>query len=76
MRYVSVSIWSMVYHVYLYRNMGVRAFSDFRWPTEIAQICQGVGFIGLAMWLIFANNSKAKGPSKRLHVYITKASFS
>ena len=56
--------------------MGVRAFSDFRWPTEIAQICQGVGFIGLAMWLIFANNSKAKGPSKRLHVYITKASFS
>jgi hypothetical protein len=27
--------------------------------TKIAQICQGVGFIGLAMWLIFANNSKA-----------------
>lgn len=25
---------------------------------NIAQICQGVAFILLAMWLIFANNSK------------------
>ena len=32
---------------------------DLNDAHNIAQICQGVGFIGLAMWLIFANNSKA-----------------
>mmetsp|Transcript_34913 Transcript_34913/g.75388 ORF Transcript_34913/g.75388 Transcript_34913/m.75388 type:complete len:898 (+) Transcript_34913:78-2771(+) len=38
---------------------------------NIAQICQGVGFIGLAMWLIFANNSKVavaqKAPLEQRH---------
>eukprot|EP00438_Fugacium_kawagutii_P022201 Skav235920 [mRNA] locus=scaffold2493:67212:73855:+ [translate_table: standard] len=33
---------------------------DLNDAHNIAQICQGVGFIGLAMWLIFANNSKAR----------------
>ncbi|OLQ08382.1 hypothetical protein AK812_SmicGene8132 [Symbiodinium microadriaticum] len=31
---------------------------DFSDSHNIAQICQGVAFILLAMWLIFANNSK------------------
>lgn len=38
---------------------------------NIAQICQGVGFISLAMWLIFANNSKVavaqKAPLEQRH---------
>jgi len=31
---------------------------DLEDPHNIAQIVQGAGFIALAMWLIFANNSK------------------
>ena len=44
---------------------------DLNDAHNIAQICQGVGFIGLAMWLIFANNSKVavaqKAPLEQRH---------
>ena len=33
---------------------------DLEDPHNIAQIVQGAGFIALAMWLIFANNSKVE----------------
>eukprot|EP00435_Cladocopium_sp_Y103_P000620 s5183_g1.t1 len=40
-------------------------------PHNIAQIVQGAGFIALAMWLIFANNSKVavaqKAPLEQRH---------
>ena len=35
---------------------------DLEDPHNIAQIVQGAGFIALAMWLIFANNSKVSDP--------------
>mmetsp|Transcript_75775 Transcript_75775/g.181168 ORF Transcript_75775/g.181168 Transcript_75775/m.181168 type:complete len:900 (+) Transcript_75775:78-2777(+) len=44
---------------------------DLNDAHNIAQIVQGVGFIGLAMWLIFANNSKVavaqKAPLEQRH---------
>mmetsp|Transcript_25722 Transcript_25722/g.60279 ORF Transcript_25722/g.60279 Transcript_25722/m.60279 type:complete len:903 (+) Transcript_25722:36-2744(+) len=44
---------------------------DFSDSHNIAQICQGVAFILLAMWLIFANNSKVavaqKAPLEERH---------
>eukprot|EP00439_Symbiodinium_sp_Y106_P066531 s938_g10.t2 len=44
---------------------------DLEDPHNIAQIVQGVGFMTLAMWLIFANNSKVavaqKAPLEQRH---------
>ena len=40
---------------------------DLEDPHNIAQIIQGAGFIALAMWLIFANNSKVTGASSVFH---------
>mmetsp|Transcript_3710 Transcript_3710/g.6135 ORF Transcript_3710/g.6135 Transcript_3710/m.6135 type:complete len:886 (+) Transcript_3710:105-2762(+) len=44
---------------------------DLEDPHNIAQIVQGAGFIALAMWLIFANNSKVavaqKAPLEQRH---------